>query len=133
MLTSSTSKATARQLRRTRQRLGSYRHDLLVAMRVVNKIEKEMIQSEWENWLADENLRCEQVKMMLSEKTGSGSSGSSKATPSAAGVGADGQKVMRPIDEKRVEALAQWHAEYCGSCKLEKDMALAKRMKMVDV
>lgn len=99
-------------------------------MRVVNKIEKEMIQSEWENWLADENLRCEQVKMMLYEK-GSSSTGSSKATSSAAGV--EGQKVMRPIDEKRVEALTQWHAEYCGSCKLEKDMALAKRMKMVDV
>lgn len=131
VLTSSTSKATARQLRRTRQRLGSYRHDLLVAMRVVNKIEKEMIQSEWENWLADENLRCEQVKMMLYEK-GTGSTGSSsKATSSAAGV--EGQKVMRPIDEKRVEALTQWHTEYCGSCKLEKDMALAKRMKMVDV
>lgn len=104
-------------------------------MRVVNKIEKEMIQSEWENWLADENLRCEQVKMMLYEKgsTSTSGSGSSKATPSAAGVGGDGQKVMRPIDEKRVEALTQWHAEYCGSCKLEKDMALAKRMKMVDV
>lgn len=102
-------------------------------MRVVNKIEKEMIQSEWENWLADENLRCDQVKMMLSDKGSTTSGGSSKATPSAAGVGADGQKVMRPIDEKRVEALAQWHAEYCGSCKLEKDMALAKRMKMVDV
>jgi hypothetical protein len=101
-------------------------------MRVVNKIEKEMIQSEWENWLADENLRCEQIKMMLSEKASS-SSASGKATPSVAGVGGDGQKVMRPIDEKRVEALTQWHAEYCGSCKLEKDMALAKRMKMVDV
>lgn len=101
-------------------------------MRVVNKIEKEMIQSEWENWLADENLRCEQIKMMLSEKASS-SSGSGKATTSAAAVGGDGQKVMRPIDEKRVEALTRWHAEYCGSCKLEKDMALAKRMKMVDV
>ncbi|KAI3394071.1 hypothetical protein diail_3246 [Diaporthe ilicicola] len=131
VLSSSTSKATARQLRRTRQRLGSYRHDLLVAMRVVNSIEKEMIQSEWENWLADEILRCDQVKMMLSEKSG-GSSGS-KAAASSTGVGGDGQKVMRPIDEKRVEALTRWHAEYCGSCKLEKDVALAKRMKMVDV
>ena len=62
---SATGKATARRLRRTRQRLGTYRHDLLVAMRVVNGIEREMIQSEWENWLADENLRCEQVSNML--------------------------------------------------------------------
>lgn len=134
MLTSTTSKATARQLRRTRQRLGSYRHDLLVAMRVVNSIEKEMIQSEWENWLADENLRCDQVKMMLSEKSSSSSSSSNnKAAASTAGAGGDGQKVMRPIDEKRVEALTHWHAQYCGSCKLEKDIALAKRLKMVDV
>ncbi|KUI65579.1 hypothetical protein VM1G_00159 [Cytospora mali] len=113
-LSSSTSKATARRVRRTRQRLGSYRHDLLVAMRVVNSIEKEMIQSEWENWLSDENLRCEQVKMMLSEKSSA-------------------QKVMRPIDEKRVEALRQWHIDYCGSCKVERDNILEKRTKMVDM
>ncbi|ROV98201.1 hypothetical protein VSDG_04437 [Cytospora chrysosperma] len=148
-LSSVTSKATARRVRRTRQRLGSYRHDLLVAMRVVNSIEKEMIQSEWENWLSDENLRCEQVKMMLSEKSSSSSSsstsGSSKGSSSSAAATAtgsasdaisgdgDGQKVMRPIDEKRVEALRQWHVEYCGSCKAERDNVLEKRMKMVDM
>lgn len=135
-LSSATSKATARRVRRTRQRLGSYRHDLLVAMRVVNSIEKEMIQSEWENWLSDENLRCEQVKMMLSEKSTGSSSGSSKssaATTTALGAGDDAQKVMRPIDEKRTEALRQWHVEYCGSCKAEHDQILEKRTKMVDM
>lgn len=143
-LSSSNSKATARRLRRTRQRLGSYRHDLLVAMRVVNSIEQEMIQSEWENWLADENQRCEQVKMMLSDKAGSNSTnnktstaGSSSSTSAkAAGTpDADGsssqQKVMRPVDEKRVEALRQWHAEYCRSCRVEKDRLLEARTKMV--
>lgn len=40
---------------------------------------------------------------------------------------------MRPIDEKRVEALRQWHVEYCGSCKAERDNVLEKRMKMVDM
>lgn len=137
-LSSSNSKATARRLRRTRQRLGSYRHDLLVAMRVVNSIEKEMIQSEWENWVADENLRCEQVKMMLSDKSGStsggGSNTSSGSTMGGAGSGAEGakeQKVMRPLDEKRVESLREWHAEYCGSCRVEKDRLLEARTKMV--
>lgn len=133
-LSSGNSKATARRLRRTRQRLGSYRHDLLVAMRVVNSIEKEMIQSEWENWLVDENLRCEQVKMMLSDKsnsTSSSSTGNTKAaTTSSTGNGA--QKVMRPIDEKRIESLREWHAEYCGSCRVEKDKLLETRLKMVD-
>lgn len=133
-LSSSNSKATARRLRRTRQRLGSYRHDLLVAMRVVNSIEKEMIQSEWENWVADENLRCEQVKMMLSDKNGSTGGNSSGSTTGAAGSGAEGvkeQKVMRPLDEKRVDSLREWHAEYCGSCRVEKDRLLETRMKMV--
>lgn len=140
VLSSSTSKATARRLRRTRQRLGAYRHDLLVAMRVVNSIEKEMIQSEWENWLADENLRCEQVKMMLAEKggnstssatTSSGKEAAATSSSAAAAGGGDAQRVMRPIDEKRVEALREWHGEYCGSCRLEKDQLLETRLKMV--
>lgn len=134
-LSSGNSKATARRLRRTRQRLGSYRHDLLVAMRVVNNIEKEMIQSEWENWLADENLRCEQVKMMLSDKSSNGSSSSSSTSSSsktAATVDvSDGkQKVMRPVDEKRIESLKGWHAEYCGSCRRETLSLLETRSSM---
>ena len=64
-LSSSSGRAAARRMRRTRQRLGSYRHDLLVAMRVVNSIEREMVQSEWENWLTDETMRCDQLKMVL--------------------------------------------------------------------
>lgn len=134
-LSSGNSKATARRLRRTRQRLGSYRHDLLVAMRVVNNIEKEMIQSEWENWLADENLRCEQVKMMLSDKSSNGSSSSSSTSSSsktAATVDvSDGkQKVLRPVDEKRIESLKGWHAEYCGSCRRETLHLLESRSSM---
>lgn len=133
-LSSSNSKATARRLRRTRQRLGTYRHDLLVAMRVVNNIEKEMVQSEWENWLADENLRCEQVKMMLTDKSSSSSTSSSTSSSKKAMTSEvnDGkQKVMRPVDEKRIESLKTWHAEYCGSCKLEKTKLLETRLKMV--
>lgn len=136
-LSSSNSKATARRLRRTRQRLGSYRHDLLVAMRVVNNIEKEMIQSEWENWLADENLRCEQVKMMFSDKSSNGSSGSSSSSTRSSSKTAattdisDGkQKIMRPVDEKRIESLKGWHAEYCGSCRLETVRLLERRSSM---
>ncbi|EAQ91219.1 hypothetical protein CHGG_03154 [Chaetomium globosum CBS 148.51] len=49
---SATSRATARRVRRVRQRMGAYRHDLLVAMRVVNKVEREMLHAEWESWLA---------------------------------------------------------------------------------
>ncbi|KAJ4304209.1 SNF1-interacting protein [Collariella sp. IMI 366227] len=60
--TSGTSQVAARRLRRVRQRMGAYRHDLLVAMRVVNKIEWEMVQGEWEAWLDGEMGRCERVR-----------------------------------------------------------------------
>lgn len=109
-------------------------------MRVVNSIEKEMVQSEWENWLADENLRCEQVKMMLSDKSNSSANNSaasnSNSSTSAAPLvhgGGQQQKVMRPIDEKRIESLREWHTEYCGSCRSEKDQILKIRTKMVDL
>jgi len=113
-LLSETSKSAARRLRRTRQRLGSYRHDLLVAMRIVNSIEKEMLQSEWENWLADEVVRCDQAKAMLAD---------AKGKKGAAGQGAKGgnraQKSTRRLDDKNVESLRQWQEEYCGSCRAD--------------
>ncbi|KAL8303746.1 hypothetical protein RB597_004852 [Gaeumannomyces tritici] len=126
---SGTSKAAARRLRRTRQRLGSYRHDLVVAMRVVNSIERELIQSEWENWLLDENLRCEQVKVMLA---GNGETGKSpdKGKGGIFGGSSNGdgaQKVMRPIDEQRISALRVWHGDYCGSCRADQDSILKMR------
>ncbi|KAJ8122138.1 hypothetical protein ONZ43_g1590 [Nemania bipapillata] len=98
-----TSRATARRLRRTRQKLGSYRHDLVVAMRLVNSVEAEMLRSEWENWLMDENLRCEQVGTALRDtlsKTGGSKSDSMKAQFA--------QKVMGGGDDSNTEGLRQW-------------------------
>ncbi len=122
-LSSPTSKSTARRLRHTRQRLGSYRHDLLVAMRIVNSIEKEMMQSEWENWLMDENLRCEQVQLMLQD----GKDKSKRAKAAAS------QKTMADIDTTKIEVLKTWHDEYCGSCRADRDLLelLASRNSMI--
>ncbi|KAF6824643.1 PH domain-containing protein C19A8.02 [Colletotrichum plurivorum] len=114
-LTSASSRATARRLRRTRQRLGSYRHDLLVAMRIVNSIEREMVQSEWENWLADENVRCDKLKTVL-ESDGAKSKRSGD------------QKVMTSnIDESKRETLREWYDTYCGSCKLDHAALMGER------
>ncbi|TLD23043.1 hypothetical protein PspLS_07189 [Pyricularia sp. CBS 133598] len=108
-MSSRSSKLAARRIRRTRQRLGSYRHDLVVAMRVVNSIEREMIQTEWENWLMDENMRCEQVRVMLNDE-------GKDRTP----YREDSQhRMTRPIDEHRVQSLREWHEEYCGSCRAD--------------
>ncbi|KAI1346566.1 PH domain-containing protein [Xylaria sp. FL0043] len=124
----SSSRATARRLRRTRQKLGSYRHDLVVAMRLVNSVEKEMIRSEWENWLMDESSRCEQVGMALrdtSSKTSTLKADSLKAQLQQQvpdGVDHDAHK-----DGGSKEGLRQWYEEYCGSCKVDYDALLRER------
>jgi hypothetical protein len=124
------SKAAARRIRRTRQRLGAYRHDLLVAMRVVNGIELEMVQSEWENWLADENARCDQVRSMLLLSDGTTKAGEQSSGEEEKLKGQDhgherseGQKVVRGDKE----SLRKWHDEYCGSCRADQQMILADR------
>ncbi|KAH8153249.1 uncharacterized protein LAJ45_02836 [Morchella importuna] len=62
---SPSARATARRLRQGRQHLGSYRHDLLVAMRVVNTLERELLWGEWSNWVKEEMGRCAQAREML--------------------------------------------------------------------
>jgi hypothetical protein len=113
-------RSTARRLRRTRQHLGSYRHDLLVAMRVVNNVEREMLKAEWENWLLDENTRCKQVQMMLRENRGS-------ISPNRRIKGADSQQVLDAKERERsgkMDDLRKWQEEYCGSCKVEQERLL---------
>ncbi|PBP17948.1 hypothetical protein BUE80_DR011315 [Diplocarpon rosae] len=107
--------STARRLRRTRQHLGSYRYDLMIAMRLVNNVEREMMKAEWENWLLDENARCRQVQTMLRDGR----------IPQARGL--DTQQVLEFDEGKisgRLEELRSWHDEYCGSCQLEKERLL---------
>ncbi|KAI0180445.1 hypothetical protein GGR52DRAFT_244428 [Hypoxylon sp. FL1284] len=134
----SSSRATARRLRQTRQKLGSYRHDLLVAMRTVNAVEREMLHAEWENWLLDENHRCEQVQATLEAWDESPSSSSTKKSDDGArGGGEAAQKVLggdkaRDIkdDAKRREHLRLWHDEYCGSCRADRETLLREREEL---
>lgn len=126
-LSSSSGRAAARRMRRTRQRLGSYRHDLLVAMRVVNSIEREMVQSEWENWLTDETMRCDQLKMVLDSGSNIGGS-SGDVGLAAAKAGDEKQKIMKDghsggdggEEDERKTKLKAWYDGYCGSCRTER-------------
>ena len=114
--------SAARKLRRTRQHLGSYRHDLVVAMRLVNNVEKEMLQAEWENWLFDENARCRQVQKILRENRGSISKKKIK--------GADSQQVIEAKELERsgkVDVLRKWQKDYCDVCKEEQKRLLDGR------
>lgn len=93
-------------------------------MRTVNSVEREMLQSEWENWLIDENSRCDQVQQALREPNSPASSSRSKKGKG----GADGQKVLQDKgDDKKREALKLWHEQYCGSCKQDQDALMIER------
>ena len=90
------------RIRQTRQRIGSYRHDLMVALRVVNSIEKEMIQVQWEDWVQHESEKCRRVVSMLSQNT---------AAPRNTSV--DGMGEVK----KRVD-------QYCSSCLMAEQQFL---------
>lgn len=143
---SATNQVTARRLRRVRQRMGAYRHDLLVAMRVVNRIELEMVQSEWESWLAGEMRRCEQVKDLLAKweedeggaGTGTGQQERAKArvqqvplqseSESDSDADATGESDEKQQQQQRLAALRAWFSEYCASCALE-ERKVSERME----
>jgi hypothetical protein len=115
-LTSGFSRGSARRLKHTRQRLGTYRHDLLVAMRVVNSIEREVLQAEWENWLMNEKALCDDLDIMLQEN-GEG-----------AGKGLDGmQKPLRGMPSMGKQALEEWRGTHCGSCRRDHEALMRER------
>jgi len=121
-LSSTTSEGTARRLRRARQRLGAQRHDLVVAMRIINGVESELVQSEWENWLADENIRCEHAAMVLRQQ------GDKDGSKDAAG---SGDRLPPQYDQERREELRNWHREYCGSCLADQRALLSQRNSLI--
>ncbi|KAL3478736.1 hypothetical protein BJX99DRAFT_256151 [Aspergillus californicus] len=88
---------TARRIQQTRERLGVYRYNLLVALRVVNSIEKEVMQSEWERWLQQELRRCSQVELLVANEGGQ-----------------TGQRVLN-------DDVKQWYEMYCSSCQKERE------------
>ncbi|KAJ5586960.1 uncharacterized protein N7459_002725 [Penicillium hispanicum] len=100
-------KSATKRFQQTRERLGTYRHNLLVALRVVNSIEKEVVQHEWERWLREELRRCRQVEILLG---GQGSEGE-----------ADAQAQAERIFAENTDSVKQWYEKYCLSCQLEQE------------
>lgn len=100
-------RGATRRIQQTRERLGVYRHDLLVALRVINSIEKEVLQSEWERWLQQEVRRCRQVEGLLvndaDDKTDT----------------EEGQTVLAGLNGD----VKQWYETYCSSCEREQEQS----------
>lgn len=109
----SMTKSAARRLQQTRERLALYRHNLLVALRVVNSIEREVIENEWERWLRQELRRCRQVEALL---------GKSEAGDEV-DLQADrmGQTVFAGLSGD----VRQWYDQYCTSCQREQEQLIS--------
>ncbi|KAI9375731.1 hypothetical protein BJX61DRAFT_95686 [Aspergillus egyptiacus] len=95
--------SAAKRIQNTRERLGVYRYNLLVALRVVNSIEKEVIQSEWERWLRDELRRCRQVELLVANDQGTEDETEQNAF---SGLSDD---------------VRHWYETYCSSCQEERE------------
>lgn len=91
---------TGAQLHRSRDALARYRHDLLVALRVVNRVERDIVLSEWEDWLRMEERKCSQVENLLQQRHTAAKSD---------------KNVLKELDEE----LDADFAEYCASCRAE--------------
>ncbi|KAI9672718.1 MAG: SNF1-interacting protein [Alyxoria varia] len=109
---------TSRRLQRTRRRLGTYRHDILVALRLVNRIEEESVRAEYENWLIDENEKCASVGEILRRE---GRDVGQRKGGKEGGAASDESGMFQGLDSKEKKQLARWHDEYCGSCKKESE------------
>ena len=115
---SSSSQITSRRLHRTRQRLGSYRHDIMVALRLINRVEREAVRAEYESWLLSESQICSQVSGMLSR------SKASKAQNDVDGAASSDNSTAGSVPElsqDRTDRLARWLTDYCESCRLERE------------
>ncbi|EKV07563.1 Transcription factor SipA3, putative [Penicillium digitatum] len=107
-------KSAIKRFQQTRERLGLYRHNLLVALRVVNSIEKEVIQTEWERWLREEVRRCRQVEVLLGKEATQGEDSQTGRTAKAERVFAE-----------HADNVKQWYEEYCSSCRMEQEQVIS--------
>lgn len=57
------------KLWKSRKTLAEHRHDLIVSMRVINKVEEEILQASWEHWLKEEDLKCKKMMRVLITST----------------------------------------------------------------
>ena len=87
---SSATRQTLARLQQSRQKFGTYRNDLLVALRVVDRVERDVLRGEWEKWVHGEANRCRQVR-----------------------------KVLKRERNNAADGLQRWWQEYCRSCLAE--------------
>lgn len=103
----SVAKKSIRRFHQTREQLSVNRHDLIVALRVINSIDRELVQNEWESWLRTELHRCNQVGSLLSE--------SDEEADSVEG------QLTQSVFAEQIDEVKHWYDAYCISCRWERE------------
>lgn len=88
-----------KRLRLARETMARRRHDLMVALRVVNRVERDVVLAEWEEWVRGEERKCRRIEGMLRSRDQKAGSSKSK-------------------DELYGE-LGEGFRDYCASCRTE--------------
>ncbi|KAE8144998.1 hypothetical protein BDV25DRAFT_79388 [Aspergillus avenaceus] len=116
----SATKSAAKRLQQTRERLAIYRHNLVVGLRVVNSIEREVLQNEWERWLRQELRRCQQIDDLIWK--GYNNDGDDTQ------VDQKGQNIFAGLSDD----VRQWYESYCTSCSQEQEL-VEQRNRIIDI
>ena len=83
-------------------------------MRIINRIEREAVKAEWENWLCDEITKCKALEKMAAENR----------TQSLARPAGVQQNLGVEKDHDRFQEVRVWLDDYCGSCSREQEQLL---------
>ncbi|KAI9679749.1 MAG: SNF1-interacting protein [Caeruleum heppii] len=89
--------------RRTLSRLANQRHDILVALRVINTIEREVSRAAWESWAMAEVGKCQGLKQLVGSEDGGPKDG--------------GANQVTMGHKRDPEKIREWLEGYCGSCQ----------------
>lgn len=89
----------------------------MVALRVINRIELEMVEAEWEGWLYSETAQCEQIEQVL------GRDGTQISNMHKNGSGAGTQRQRGILGTKHLDwaQVRLWHEKYCRDCYSERE------------
>lgn len=76
-----------------------------MALRVVNRVEKEVLQAEWENWVERETQRCRMLDGVLNDRDENVEDDDENATNA------------KKRFSGRKEQVGRWYKDYCLSCE----------------
>ena len=111
-------KSSSYRLQRSRHHLSTYRHDLLVALRLVNRVEREVLQAEWERWVLQESRKCKALRDVLNDQGGE----RRNASDGSEDDDNDSRRFKKQFAARA--DLEQWYKDYCQSCQREQEQIL---------